>query len=170
MPLILLTSSPMLLRRGWVLFSFRSPNLAATHPLDQVAIQTPSSKRKTTKQVTFQDPLCKIESHTSSKPPDDCHGKRKTTVLNKGEEALVSSLSRTSSAENEVKSSHYKTISATTEVKVGRGNSVHSRTIPLPKAPNSPASKTIRHSTPAIPPLLALASPFSATQRCSHPW
>ena len=80
---------------------FQVPNLAATHHLDQVAVQTPGGKRKTAKQVTFQDPICKIEgSHTSSNPPDDCHGKRKTTVLNKVEEALVSSLSRTPSTEN----------------------------------------------------------------------
>ena len=131
---------------------FQVPNLAATHHLDQVAVQTPSGKRKTAKQVTFQDPICEIErSHTSSNPPDDCHGKRKTTVLNKGEEALVSSLSRTSSAENAEKSTHYKTISATTEVKVGKGNSIHFRTIPLPKVPNSPASKTIRYSTQVVP-------------------
>ena len=38
------------------------------------------------------------------------------------------------------------------EVKVGKGNSIHSRTIPSPKEPNSPASKTIRCSTLAIPP------------------
>ena len=75
---------------------FQVPNLAAAHPVDQVAVQTPGRKRKTAKQVTFQDPICKIEgSHTSSNPPDDCCGKRKTTVLNKGEEALVSSLSKT---------------------------------------------------------------------------
>ena len=49
---------------------FQVPNLAATHPLDQVAVQNPSGKRKTTKKVTFQDPICKIEgSHTSSNPP-----------------------------------------------------------------------------------------------------
>ena len=132
---------------------FQVPNLAATHPLDQVVVQNPGSKRKTAKQVTFQDPICKIEgSHTSSNPPDDHCGKRKTTVLHKGEEALISSHSRTTSTENAVKSSHYKTISATKEVKVGKGNSIHFRTIPPPKVPNSPAFKTIRHSTPAIPP------------------
>ena len=48
---------------------FQVPNLAATLPLDQVAVQTPRGKRKTTKQVTFQDPICEIEgSHTSSNP------------------------------------------------------------------------------------------------------
>ena len=48
---------------------FQVPNLAATHPLDQVAVQNPSSKRKTAKQVTFQDPICEIEgSHTGSNP------------------------------------------------------------------------------------------------------
>ena len=132
---------------------FQVPNLAATHHLDQIAVQTSSSKRKTAKNVTFQDPICKIEgSHTSSNPPDDHHGKRKTTVLNKGEETQNSNISMTSSTENTPKSTHYKTISATTEVKVGKGNSIHFRTIPWPKAPNSPASKTIRHSTLAIPP------------------
>ena len=36
------------------IITFQVPNLAATHALDQVAVQThPSSKRKTTKQVTF---------------------------------------------------------------------------------------------------------------------
>ena len=80
---------------------FQVPNFAATHPLDQVAVQNPSSKRKTAKQVTFQDPICKIEgSHTSNYPPDDHHGKRKTTVLKKGEEALNSSLSKTPNAED----------------------------------------------------------------------
>ena len=59
-------------------------------------------------------------SHTCSNPPDNCHGKRKTTVLCKGEEALTSSHSKTASAEDAVKSSHYKTISATKEVKVGK--------------------------------------------------
>ena len=79
---------------------FQVPNLAATHPLDQVAVQTPSGKRKTAKQVTFQDSICKIEgSHTSSNPPDDHHGKKKTTVLIKSEEALISSLSKTASTE-----------------------------------------------------------------------
>ena len=146
MPLILLTSYATLEKLGIV--QFQVPNLAATHHLDQVAVQTPGGKRKTAKQVTFQDPICEIEgSHTSSNPPDDHHGKRKSTVLNKGEEALVSSLSRTSSTEND-----YKTISATTEVKAGKGNSIHFGTLPLPKVPNSPASKTIRCSTPAIPP------------------
>ena len=40
---------------------FQVPNLAATHPLDQVAVQNHGGKRKTAKQVTFQDPICKIE-------------------------------------------------------------------------------------------------------------
>ena len=49
---------------------FQVPNLAATIPLDQVAVQTRSGKRKTTKKVTFQDPICEIEgSHTCSNPP-----------------------------------------------------------------------------------------------------
>ena len=75
---------------------FQVPILAATHPLDQIAVQIPSSKRKTAKQVTFQDPICEMEgSHTCSNPPDDCHGKRKATVLSKGEEALTSSHSKT---------------------------------------------------------------------------
>ena len=116
---------------------FQVPNLAATLSLDQVAAQTPGSKRKMTKQVTFQDSISEIEgSHTSSNPPDNYCGKRKTTVLTKGEEALTSS--------------HSKTTSATKEVKVG--SSIYPRTIPPPKVPNSLASKTIRHSTLAIPP------------------
>ena len=64
---------------------FQVPNLAATHSLDQLAVQTPGSKRKTAKQVTFQDPISKTEgSHTSSNPLDNCCGKKKTTVLSKG--------------------------------------------------------------------------------------
>ena len=52
------------------IIQFQVPNLAATHPLDQVAVQKPGGKRKTTKQVTFQDPICEIEgSHTTSTPP-----------------------------------------------------------------------------------------------------
>ena len=48
---------------------FQVPNLAATHSLDQLAVQTPGSKRKTAKQVTFQDPISETEgSHTSSNP------------------------------------------------------------------------------------------------------
>ena len=153
MPLTLLASSPMLLRRGWVLFSFRSLIWQPQFPLDQVAVQTPGGKRKTTKKVTFQDPICKIEgSHTCSNPPDDRRGKRRTTVLNKGEETQSSYLSKTSSTEDTPKSTAYKTISAATKVKVGQGISNHFKTIPLPKAPNSPASKTIRCSTPAISP------------------
>ena len=77
---------------------------------------------------------------------------RNTTVLNKGEEALVSSLAKTANTEKAEKSTHYKTISATTEVKVGKGNPIHFRTIPSSKVPNSPTSKTIRCSTLAIPP------------------
>ena len=132
---------------------FQVPNLAATIPLDQVAVQTPGGKRKTAKKVTFQDPICKIEgSHTCSNPPDDCRGKRKTTVLDKGEETRSSYLSKTSSTEITPKSTADKTISAATKVKVGQGISNHFKTIPLPKAPNSPSSKTIRHSTLAISP------------------
>ena len=132
---------------------FQVPNLVATHPLDQIAVQTPSSKRKTAKQVTFQEPICEIEgSHTSSNPPDDCCGKRKTTVLNKVEEALVSSLSRTSSTEKTEKSTHSKTISATTEVKVGKGNSIHFRTIPLPKVPNSLLPRPLGTPLQQFPP------------------
>ena len=130
---------------------FQVPNLAATHSLDQVAVQTPGSKRKTDKQVTFQDPISKTEgSHTNSNPPDNCHGKRKTTVLSKGEEALTSSHSKTTSTEEALSSNHFKTTSTAKEVKVG--SSIYSRTIPPPKVPNSPASKTIRHPTLAVPP------------------
>ena len=122
-------------RLGIVLFQI--PNLAATHSLDQLAVQTPGGKRMTTKQVTFQDPISETEeSHTSSKPPDNCCGKRKTTVLSKGEEALTSS--------------HSNTNSATKEVKVG--SSIYSKTIPSPQVPNSPAPKNIRCPTLAIPP------------------
>ena len=130
---------------------FQVPNLAATHSLDQVAVQTPGGKRKTAKHVTFQDPISEIEgSHTHRNPPDNCRGKRKITVLNKGEEALTSSHSKTISTEDAVKSNHFKTTSATKEVKVG--SSIYSRTIPPPQVPNSLASKTIRCSTLAIPP------------------
>ena len=130
---------------------FQVPNLAATHSLDQLAVQAPHNKRKTTKQVTFQDPISETEgSHTSSNLQDNCHGKRKTTVLNKGEEALTSSHSKTTSAEEALTSNHFKTTSATKEVKVG--SSIYSRTIPLPKVPIFPASKTIRHPILAIPP------------------
>ena len=48
---------------------FEVPNFAVAHSLDQVAVQTPSSKRKTPKKVTFQDPIREIEgSHMSSNP------------------------------------------------------------------------------------------------------
>ena len=51
------------------IIQFQVPNLAATHSLDQVAVQTPSGKRKTAKQVTFQDHISMTEgSHTSSNP------------------------------------------------------------------------------------------------------
>ena len=53
------------------IITFQVPNLAAIHSLDHVAVQTPSCKKKTAKQVTFQDPISMIEgSHTSSNPPD----------------------------------------------------------------------------------------------------
>ena len=119
--------------------SFQVPNSAATHSLDQVAIhKTPSGKRKTSKKVTFQDPISEtVGSHTCSNLPDSPHGKRKTTFL-KGEEALTSS--------------HCKTTSNNQEVKVG--NSILSKTLPSPQVPNSPASKTIRCPTTAnAPPL-----------------
>ena len=48
---------------------FQVPNLAATIPLDQVAVQTPGGKRKTAKKVTFQDPICKIEGPTHAATP-----------------------------------------------------------------------------------------------------
>ena len=48
---------------------FQVPNLAATRSLDKLAVQTPGGKRKTAKQVTFQDPISVTEgSHTSSNP------------------------------------------------------------------------------------------------------
>ena len=60
------------------IIQFQVSNLAATHSLDHVAVQNPSCKRKTTKQVTFQDPISMTEgSHTSSNPLDNHHGKRK---------------------------------------------------------------------------------------------
>ena len=74
--------------------------------------------------------------HTHSKMPASCHGKRKTTSF-QGEEVLTSS--------------HCKTISNNLEVKVG--SSILSKTLPLPQAPNPPASKTIRWPTPANAPL-----------------
>ena len=134
--------------------SFQVPNLVTTHSLDQVTIhKTPSGKRKTTKQVTFQDPISEtVGSHTCSNPPDSCCGERKTTFP-KGEEALISS--------------HCKTISSNQEVKVG--NSILSKTLPSPQAPNSPASKTIRCPTLANAPFPALTSQFSTTLRSSHP-
>ena len=112
---------------------FQVPNLAATHSLDQVAVQTPGGKRKTTKQVTFQDPISEIEgSHTSSNPLDNCHGIRGRPLFSsKGEEALTSSHSKTISTEDAVNSNHFKTTSTTKEVKVG--SSIYSRTIPPPK-------------------------------------
>ena len=51
------------------IIQFQVPNLAATHPLDQVAVQTPGSKRKTAKQVTFQDPICKMGDPTQAATP-----------------------------------------------------------------------------------------------------
>ena len=68
--------------------------------------------------------------------PDSCHHKRKTTSL-QGEDALTSS--------------HCKTINNNQEVKVG--SSILSKTLPSPQVPNCPASKTIRHPTPANAPL-----------------
>ena len=136
------------------IITFQVPNLAATLSLNHVAVQTPSGKRKTAKQVTFQDPISMTEgSHTSSKLPDSCHGKRKTIVPKKGEEALTSS--------------HCKTINTNQEVKVGC--SILSKTLPLPQVPNSPAFKTIRCPTPANAPFPVLPSPFSTALRCSNP-
>ena len=109
--------------------------------------------RKTTKKVTFQDPICMIKgSHACSNTPASCHGKRKTTSL-KGEDVLTSS--------------HSKTINNNQEVKVG--SSIHSKTLPSPQVPNSPASKTIRHPTLANAPSPVLPSPFCTALRCSHP-
>ena len=120
------------------IITFQVPNLAATHSLNHVAVHTPSGKRRTAKQVTFQDPISMTEgSHTSSNPPDRHHGKRKTTAPNKGEEALTSS--------------HCKTTNTNQEVKVG--SSILSKTLPLPQAPNTPASKTIRQPTLVNAPL-----------------
>ena len=135
--------------------SFQIPNLAATHKIDQVAIQNPSSsRRKTIKKVTFQDPISMTAgSHTCSNTPASCHSKRKTASL-KGEDALTSS--------------HSKTINNNQEVRVG--SSIHSKTLPSPKVPNFPASKTIRHPLWQMLPSPALPSPFSAALRCSHPW
>ena len=46
------------------------PNLAATHPLYHVAVQThPSSKRKTTKQVTFQESISKTVGSAQTATP-----------------------------------------------------------------------------------------------------
>ena len=95
--------------------SFQVPNLAATHSLDQVVIQNPSSSmRKTAKKVTFQDPISETAgSHTCSNTPASCCSKRKTASL-KGEDALTSS--------------HSKTINNNQEVKVG--SSIHFKTLP----------------------------------------
>ena len=104
--------------------SFQVPNLAATHSLDQVAIQNPScGTRKTAKKVTFQDPISMTEgSHTSCNTPASCHDKRKTTSL-KGEDTLTSS--------------HCKTITNNQEVKVC--SSIHSKSLPLcPTPANAP--------------------------------
>ena len=111
----ILLSYATLERLGIVLFQV--PNLAATHSLDQVALNnTPSGKRKTTKKVTFHDPICKtVGSYTCSNPPDSHCGKRKTTFP-KGEEALTSS--------------HCKTTSSIQEIKVG--NSILSKTLQSP--------------------------------------
>ena len=110
MPLTLTSSSPMIHQRGM---------------------------RKTTKKVTFQDPISMTEgSHTHSNTPASCCGKRKTTCL-QGEDTLTSS--------------HSKTINNNQEIKVG--SSIHSKTLPSPQAPNSPASKTIRCPTLANAPL-----------------
>ena len=114
------------------IITFQVLNLAATHALDHVAVQIPSGKRKTAKQVTFQDPISMTEgSHTSSNLPDSQCGRRKTTVLNKGEEVLTSS--------------HFKATNINQEVKVG--SSILSKTLPSHQVPNSPASKTIRGPT-----------------------
>ena len=131
--------------------SFQVPNLAATHKIDHVVLpKPPSSMRKTTKKVTFQDPISKTEgSHTSSNTPASCHGKRKTTSLKGEEMPLTSSLSRT--------------ISDQQEGKVGKTN--HFKTLKPPQAPNSP----YRCPTLANTPLPAFPSQFSATLRCSHP-
>ena len=146
---------------------FQVPNLAATHSLDQLAVSTPGGKKKTAKKVTFQDPISETEgSHTCSNPQDNRRGKRKTTVLCKGEEALTSGHSKTTRASKEVK---VGSINHSNTISLPKGIFNHSHTIPSPQAPNSPASKTIRCHTLAIPPFPALPSQFSATQKCSQP-
>ena len=108
-------------------------------------------------------------SHTSSNPPDDCCGKRKTTVLNKGEETQSSYLSKTSSAEDTPKSTAYKTISATTKVKVGKAFLTISRPFLCQKRLIPLLPRPLGTPLWQFPPLPALPSPFSTTQRCSHP-
>ena len=78
-----------------------------------------------------------------SNPLASCHGKRKTTSL-QGEDALTSS--------------HCKTINTNQEVKVC--TSILSKTLPLPKAPTSPASKILGTPLQQMPPFPALPSPF----------
>ena len=116
--------------------SFQVPNLAATHSLDQVVIhKTPSSKRKTTKKVTFQDPASETRSHTCSNPQDSPHGKRKNHIP-QGWRGL----------DFQPLQDHQQQ----PEVKVG--NSILSKTLPSPQVPNSPASKAIRCPTLENPP------------------
>ena len=109
---------------------------------------TPSNQRKTTKCVTFWDPIMKTAgSSTSTNAPASHHGKTKTASL-KGEEPLTSSLSKTTESNN--------------EVKVGSFN--HSRTQKCILLPNSPSSKTIRHST-----LANFSSPMALKPILHHP-
>ena len=137
------------------IITFQVPNLAATHSLNQVAIHNPpSGKRKTTKQVTFPGPYQHDRGvpHKQQSPNSHC-GKRKTTVPNKGEEALTPS--------------HCKTINTNQEVKVG--SSLLSKTSPLPQVPNSPASKTIRHPTLANAPLPSVTKPILYSPKVQSP-
>ena len=132
---------------------FQVPNLAATHPLDQVAVPNPSGKRKTAKQVTFQDPICKIEgSHTSSNPPrwqlwqeeDHCSLQGQRGIhFQPFQDHQCWKCSKIQSLQDH---QHYKGSQ-------GRQRQFYTfQDHSSPKAPNSPASKTIRCSTPAIPP------------------
>ena len=130
--------------------SFQVLNLAATASIDHVALPpSPGGQRKTTKQVTFVDHIMeKVESITSSDAPpyqlpwqEEDHfpqGWRLTPSLSrtKGNSGLTSGLSRT--------------IDTSKEVKVGKIN--HFKTLNPALVPNSPSSKTIRHSTLANGP------------------
>ena len=75
------SSSYATLERLWIV-AFKVPNLAATSQVDNLNVPTtpnPSSMRKTTKTVTFWDPIVlDAPLHCSTHFPTSCHGVRKT--------------------------------------------------------------------------------------------